>query len=125
MRIDHTMIRVKDLETSITFYREIMKMKLIKKKDYPAGEFTLAFLGYEDSGHLIELTYNWDHRSYDLGTGYGHIAIIVDDIYQFCSEISNKGGKITREPGPMKGSTSHIAFIEDPDGYKIELIQRG
>lgn len=125
MRIDHTMIRVKNLEKSIAFYQNMLGMQVFKQKDYPHGEFTLAFLGYNEKEHLIELTYNWDNREYDLGTGYGHIAIVVDDIYKICEAIREKQGKITREPGPMKGSTSHIAFVQDPDGYKIELIQKG
>lgn len=123
MRILHTMIRVKDLDISIAFYETCLGMQLLKRKDYPHGEFTLAFMGYSEEGPTLELTYNWDGRSYDLGTGYGHIAIAVDDIYAFCKAVEEKGGKVPRAPGPMKGSTSLIAFVEDPDGYKIELIQ--
>ena len=124
MRILHTMIRVGDLERSIKFYTEMPGMKLISKKDFPGGKFTLAFLGYEnaDKGSVLELTYNWGVESYDLGNAYGHIAIEVDDIYKACEEIKEKGGRIVREPGPMKAGTTVIAFVEDPDGYKIELL---
>ena len=129
MRILHTMLRVKSLEKSIEFYTKHLKMELLRKKDYPKGEFTLAFLGYapEDQSAVLELTYNWDERSYDLGSAYGHIAIAVDNIYEVCEQIKKSGGNVTREPGPMKfseGGGSHIAFVEDPDGYKIELIEK-
>ncbi len=126
MRLLHTMIRVGNLDRSIEFYTDILGMKLLRKKDYPNGRFTLAFVGYgeESDTAVIELTHNWDTDSYEMGTGYGHIALGVADIYATCDEIKVKGGKITREPGPMKGSTSVIAFVEDPDTYKIELIQR-
>ena len=127
MRILHTMIRVGDLQASISFYTLVLGMKLLRKKDYPSGKFTLAFVGYgsEESGAVLELTHNWNQKSYDIGTGYGHIAIGVKDIYQTCNAISNNGGNIIRDPGPMKHSDTLIAFIQDPDGYKIELIQKG
>ena len=125
MKILHTMLRVRDLDKSIVFYQDVMGMQILKKKEYPHGEFTLCFMGYQpiEQGPVIELTYNWDNRSYDVGTGYGHIAIGVKDIYSMCEEVKAKGGKVTREPGPMKNSTTVLAFVEDPDGYKIELIQ--
>ena len=126
MRMLHTMIRVGDLETSIQFYTEVLGMKLLRRQDYPEGEFTLAFVGYGDeaTNTVIELTHNWGTSSYDLGNGFGHIALGVDDIYKVCDEIRARGGKITREPGPMKHGATVIAFIEDPDSYKIELIER-
>jgi lactoylglutathione lyase len=119
------MLRVVDLERSIQFYREVLGMKEISRKDYPDGKFTLAFLGYgENPEHAeIELTCNWGVTSYELGTAYGHIAIGVDDIFKVCDRIRAAGGKITREPGPMKHGTTVIAFVQDPDGYKIELIE--
>lgn len=125
MRFLHTMLRVKDIDRSIAFYTDVLGMKLLRKKDYPQGEFTLAFLGYGDESqeHALELTYNWDGRSYDMGTAYGHIAIGVDDIYAMCDRVREKGGKVVREPGPMKAGTTELAFIEDPDGYKIELLK--
>ncbi|PSB01649.1 lactoylglutathione lyase [Merismopedia glauca] len=125
MRILHTMLRVGNLEESIDFYCNVLGMKLLRKKDYPDGEFTLAFLGYGDeSSHtVIELTHNWGVEQYDLGNAYGHIALGVDDIYATCAQIKELGGKITREPGPMKHGSTVIAFVEDPTGYKIELIQ--
>lgn len=124
MRIAHTMIRVKNLEASIEFYTQILGMHIVKKTDYPEGQFTLVFVGYGDreTTHTIELTYNWDGRNYEMGSAFGHLAIEVDDIYKTCEDIKAKGGKVVREPGPMKHGTSPIAFIEDPDGYKIELI---
>jgi lactoylglutathione lyase len=124
MRILHTMLRTGDLDRSIQFYTEILGMKLLRRKDYPGGEFTLAFLGYGDeSDHtVIELTYNWGVDRYEIGTGYGHIAIEVDDVYQAAAEVKTRGGKILREAGPMNAGTTIIAFIEDPDGYPIELI---
>jgi lactoylglutathione lyase len=119
------MIRVGDLERSIRFYTEALGMTLRRQKDYPGGRFTLAFLGFgKEGGHEIELTHNWDSKSYDLGRGYGHIAIATDDIYKMAEDIKKKGGKIKREPGPMKHGTTIIAFVEDPDGYAIELIQK-
>lgn len=125
MRILHTMLRVGDLDKSIQFYTEALQMKLLRRNDYPDGKFTLAFLGYgeEISSSVIELTYNWDTSNYDLGNGFGHIAIGADDIYAACDLIKQNGGKIVREAGPMKHGTTVIAFAEDPDGYKIELIQ--
>jgi len=125
MQLLHTMIRVGDLERSIKFYTGALGMKLRRQKEYPGGGFTLAFLGFGDEGgHEIELTHNWDTKSYDPGKGFGHIAIGVEGIYATAEEIRKRGGKITREPGPMKHGTTVIAFVEDPDGYKIELIQR-
>ena len=126
MRMLHTMIRVGDLEKSIAFYTEILGMKLLRRKDYPDGKFTLAFVGYGDeSDHtVIELTHNWDTKSYDIGNGFGHLAVSVGDAYAACEAVKAKGGKVTREAGPMKHGGSVIAFVEDPDGYKIEFIQR-
>ena len=125
MRVLHTMLRVGDLERSLDFYSNVLGMKIIRRKDYPDGRFTLAFVGYgdESSNALIELTHNWDTKAYDIGTGYGHIALGMENIYTACDAIREKGGKISREPGPMKHGTTEIAFVEDPDGYKIELIQ--
>lgn len=125
MRILHTMLRVGNLEKSLDFYCNVLGMKLLRQKDYPTGRFTLAFVGYGDEREnaVIELTHNWDIDSYDIGTGYGHIALGVDDIYNTCEQIKSLGGKVTREPGPMKHGSTVIAFVEDPDGYKIELIQ--
>jgi lactoylglutathione lyase len=127
MRVLHTMIRVGDLERSLKFYTEVLGMKLLRRKDYPDGKFTLAFVGYgpESEHAVIELTYNWGTSHYDLGNGFGHVAIEVDDVYKACEEIRQRGGKITREAGPMKHGSTVIAFVEDPDGYKIELIQKG
>ncbi len=126
MRILHIMLRVGDLEKSIDFYTTVLGMKLLRRKDYPDGKFTLAFVGYQDEaeGVVLELTYNWDTSRYDLGTGYGHIAIEVDNAYQACEEVKKRGGKVTREAGPMKHGATVIAFVEDPDGYKIEFIQK-
>lgn len=125
MRLLHTMLRVGNLEESLKFYCEVLGMKLLRQKDYPGGEFTLAFVGYGDESEeaVIELTYNWGVEKYELGNAYGHIALGVDDIYATCEEIRNQGGKVVREPGPMKHGSTVIAFVEDPDGYKIELIQ--
>jgi lactoylglutathione lyase len=125
MRILHTMLRVGNLEESIDFYTKVLGMKLLRRKDYPDGEFTLAFLGYgEESSHtVIELTHNWGTEKYDLGNAYGHIALGVEDIYATCTGIKELGGKVIREPGPMKHGSTVIAFVEDPTGYKIELIQ--
>ncbi|NTX92629.1 lactoylglutathione lyase [Pseudomonas citronellolis] len=124
MRLLHTMLRVGDMDKSIAFYTEVLGMTLLRRKDYPDGQFTLAFVGYgaEDENSVIELTYNWGVDKYELGTGYGHIALEVDDVYKACEDIRSRGGKITREPGPMKHGTSILAFVEDPDGYKIELL---
>lgn len=126
MRILHTMLRVGDLEKSLDFYTNVLGMRLLRRKDYPDGRFTLAFVGYQDEseGAVIELTHNWDTPSYDLGNGYGHIALEVEDAYKACEDIKARGGKVTREAGPMKHGTTVIAFVEDPDGYKIELIQQ-
>ncbi|MBF23999.1 MULTISPECIES: lactoylglutathione lyase [Alcaligenaceae] len=126
MRILHTMLRVGNLDRSLAFYTEVLGMRLLRKQDYPGGKFTLAFVGYQDEadGAVIELTYNWDTDQYDLGNGYGHIALEVEDAYAACETIRNKGGNVVRDAGPMKHSTTVIAFVEDPDGYKIELIQR-
>lgn len=127
MRMLHTMLRVGNLDESIAFYCDLLGMKLLRRKDYPGGEFTLAFVGYgeEKDNSVIELTYNWGVSEYDLGKGYGHIALGVDDIYVTCDRIKAQGGKISRDPGPMKHGSTVIAFVEDPDGYKIELIQLG
>ena len=127
MRVLHTMIRVGDLERSLKFYTDVLGMKLLRRKDYPDGKFTLAFVGYgpESEHAVIELTYNWGTSQYDLGTGFGHVALEVDDAYKACEEIKQRGGKVTRAAGPMKHGSTVIAFVEDPDGYKIELIQRG
>ena len=124
MRILHTMLRVGDLDRSIRFYTEVLGMKLLRQKDYPDGRFTLAFIGYGDESEhtVIELTYNWDTDSYELGTGYGHIALEVDDVYRATEEISKRGGKVLRDAGPMNAGTTIISFIEDPDGYPVELI---
>lgn len=124
MRILHTMLRVGDLDKSLAFYTEVLGMQLLRRKDYPEGKFTLAFVGYgsEDDNAVIELTHNWDTDSYELGTGYGHIALEVPDVYKACEDIRARGGKITREPGPMMHGNSILAFVEDPDGYKIELL---
>jgi len=127
MRVLHTMIRVGELERSIQFYTEVLGMKLLRRKDYPDGKFTLAFVGYgpESEHAVIELTHNWDTARYDLGDGFGHVALEVDDAYAACEEIKRRGGKVVREAGPMKHGTTVIAFVEDPDGYRIELIQAG
>lgn len=126
MRMLHTMLRVGNLERSLQFYTEVLGMTLLRKRDYEEGRFTLAFVGYGDEQHntVLELTHNWDTASYDLGNAYGHIAIAVDDAYKACAEMKVRGGKVVREAGPMKGGTTVIAFVEDPDGYKIELIQQ-
>ncbi|NMF85504.1 lactoylglutathione lyase [Nodosilinea sp. P-1105] len=127
MRLLHTMLRVGDLDRSLKFYCDLLGMRLLRKKDYPGGEFTLAFVGYGDeSDHtVLELTYNWGVEAYDLGNAYGHIALGVDDIYQTCDDIKAMGGQVVREPGPMKHGSTVIAFVQDPDGYKVELIQMG
>tara|TARA_Y100001936_G_scaffold253844_1_gene321552 strand:- start:6657 stop:7034 length:378 start_codon:yes stop_codon:yes gene_type:complete len=120
------MLRVGNLEKSIDFYSKILGMKVLRRKDYPEGRFTLAFVGYQDerSSTVLELTHNWDIERYDLGSGFGHIAIEVDDAYIACEMIRQRGGKVVREAGPMKHGVTVIAFVEDPDSYKIELIQR-
>ncbi|MDY6890216.1 MAG: lactoylglutathione lyase [Pseudomonadota bacterium] len=131
MRMLHTMYRVSDLEKSLAFYTEVLGMRLLRRRDYPEGRFTLAFVGYGDEAEntVLELTHNWDTDHYDLGTGYGHIAIEVDDVYTACDQIKAKGGEVVREAGPMKNSSSGtiLAFVRDPDGYMIELLspQRG
>ncbi|MDO4638132.1 MAG: lactoylglutathione lyase [Lautropia sp.] len=127
MRLLHTMLRVADLERSITFYREVMGMQLLRRSENPDYRYSLAFLGYEggNPGQAeLELTYNWDTSQYDLGTAYGHIAIGVPDAYAACEKIRAAGGQVSREPGPVKGGSTVIAFVTDPDGYKVELIQR-
>ena len=126
MRMLHTMLRVGDLERSVRFYTDVLGMKLLRTTDRPEQKYSLAFVGYdsEDRGAVLELTYNYGVGRYDLGTAYGHVAIEVDDIVKTCDAVRNKGGKVTREPGPVKGGTSVIAFVEDPDGYKIEFIER-
>jgi lactoylglutathione lyase len=127
MRLLHTMLRVGNLEESLKFYTEVLGMRLLRQKDYPEGKFTLAFVGYGDESDttVLELTYNWGVTEYNLGDAYGHIAIGVDDIYGTCEEIKARGGKVSREPGPMKHGSTVIAFVQDPDGYKVELIQLG
>lgn len=127
MRLLHTMLRVGNLEESLKFYCDVLGMKLLRQKDYPGGKFTLAFVGYGDeSDHsVLELTYNWGVDSYDIGDGYGHIALGVDDIYSACEQIKAQGGNVVREPGPMKHGSTVIAFVQDPTGYKVELIQLG
>jgi lactoylglutathione lyase len=126
MRILHTMIRVGDLDRSIAFYTEVLGMKLLRRNDYPDGRFTLAFVGYgeESETAVLELTHNWDTPAYDLGNGFGHVALAVSDAYAACAAIRQRGGKVVREAGPMKHGSTVIAFVEDPDGYKIELIER-
>ncbi|AYH45176.1 MULTISPECIES: lactoylglutathione lyase [Rhodocyclales] len=125
MKLLHTMLRVGDLERSLKFYTEVLGMRLLRRHDYPEGKFTLAFVGYQDEaeGAVIELTYNWGVDAYELGNAFGHIALAVPDAYRACDEIRARGGKVVREAGPMKHGTTVIAFVEDPDGYKIELIQ--
>ncbi|MGB3614867.1 MAG: lactoylglutathione lyase [Elainellaceae cyanobacterium] len=127
MRMLHTMLRVGNLDESIAFYCDVLGMTLLRKKDYPGGKFTLAFVGYGDeSDHtVIELTYNWGVEDYELGDAYGHIALGVEDIYGTCEAIKSQGGSVVREPGPMKHGSTVIAFVQDPTGYKIELIQLG
>ena len=127
MRMLHTMLRVKDLEESLKFYCDVLGMTLLRQKDYPGGKFTLAFVGYgEESDHtVLELTYNWGKDDYELGDAYGHIALEADDIYETCKIVEQKGGKVVRQPGPMKHGSTVIAFVQDPNGYKIELIQKG
>jgi lactoylglutathione lyase len=126
MRILHTMLRVGDLQRSLQFYTEVLGMRLLRQNEYPEGRFTLAFVGYaeESESAVIELTWNWDQHNYALGDGFGHIAIAVENAYAMCDEIKRRGGNVVREAGPMKHGTTVIAFVEDPDGYKIELIQK-
>jgi lactoylglutathione lyase len=126
VRVLHTMIRVGDLDRSIRFYTDVLGMKLLRRNDYPDGKFTLAFVGYgpESEHAVIELTYNWGTDRYDLGNAFGHIALEVEDAAAACDEIRRRGGKVVREAGPMKHGSTVIAFIEDPDGYRIELIQK-
>ncbi len=127
MRLLHTMIRVGNLDRSIAFYTEVLGMRLLRRKDYPEGRFTNVFVGYGDEREhaVLELTHNWDTERYDLGSGYGHVAVEVDNAAQACERVRARGGKVTREAGPMKHGTTVIAFVEDPDGYKIEFIERG
>jgi len=126
MRILHTMLRVGNLDKSIAFYTDVLGMKLLRRNDYPGGKFTLAFVGYQDEvdGSVLELTYNWGVDKYDIGNAYGHIAIEVEDAYKACEQVKHCGGKVISEAGPMQHGTTILAFIEDPDGYKIEFIQR-
>jgi lactoylglutathione lyase len=126
MRLLHTMLRVNNLDESLNFYCDKLGMKLLRKNDFPGGEFTLAFVGYGDEKEtaVIELTWNWGTSKYEIGTAYGHVALGVDDIYKTCADLKQKGVNVVREPGPMKHGTTAIAFIEDPNGYKIELIQQ-
>lgn len=125
LRMMHTMLRVRDLDASLKFYTELLGMQLIKKLDFPEGEFTLAFVGYgpEEENTMIELTYNYDGGPYEIGTAYGHIALETSDIYATAETLRAGGAEITREPGPMKHGKTHIAFLKDPDGYMIELVQ--
>lgn len=125
MRMMHTMLRVTNLDRALAFYCDVMDMKLIRRKDYPEGRFTLAFVGYGDErdATVLELTHNWDTKAYEMGGAYGHIAIGVDDVYATCERVRARGGKIVREAGPMKGGRTVLAFVEDPDGYKVELLQ--
>jgi lactoylglutathione lyase len=120
------MIRVGDLQRSIDFYTQVLGMRLLRKTDYPGGRFTNAFVGYDDESRaaVLELTHNWDTKSYDMGSGFGHVAVEVEDAYKACDEVRKRGGKVAREPGPMKHGTTVIAFVEDPDGYKIEFVQK-
>lgn len=122
MRMLHTMLRVGNLDKSIDFYTDVLGMRVLRRNDYPEGKFTLAFVGYQDEseGAVIELTHNWDTEQYDLGNGYGHIALEVDNAYEACDKVKERGGKVTREAGPMKHGKTVIAFVEDPDGYKID-----
>ena len=126
MRILHTMLRVGNLDRALAFYTEVLGMRQLRRADYPDGRFTLAFVGYgdESANAVLELTHNWDTTAYEIGTGYGHVAIEVDDAYKACEEIKRRGGIVVREAGPMKHGTTVIAFVQDPDGYKVELIQK-
>ena len=125
MRLLHTMLRVGDLERSLAFYTDVLGMRLLRRRDYPSGRFTLAFVGYGDEADhtVLELTHNWDTSRYEIGSGYGHIALGVEDIQGVCDQIRAKGGRVVREPGPMQHGSTVIAFVEDPDGYKVELIE--
>lgn len=127
MRMLHTMLRVGDLDRSLHFYTDVLGMRVLRRKDFPDGKFTLAFVGYQDEseGAVLELTHNWDTSAYELGNAYGHVALEVEDAYAACEQIKSRGGRVVREAGPMKHGTTVIAFVEDPDGYKVELIQRG
>lgn len=127
MRLLHTMLRVGDLEQSLAFYTDVLGMTLLRRKDYPEGQFTLAFVGYGNEAEqaVIELTHNWGVTEYELGSAFGHIALEVEDVYKACEDIRARGGKIVREPGPMKHGNSILAFVEDPDGYRIELLSAG
>ncbi|WP_461480913.1 lactoylglutathione lyase [Porticoccus sp.] len=127
MRLLHTMLRVGNLDNSIAFYTDVLGMQLLRRKDYPEGRFTLAFLGYgaESQNTVLELTHNWDTEHYDLGEGYGHIAIGVEDVYAACDRIRAAGGRVIREPGPMQHGATVLAFVADPDGYKVELLSEG
>ncbi len=126
MRILHTMLRVGNLDRALAFYTEVLGMRQLRRADYPDGRFTLAFVGYGDESEnaVLELTHNWDTTTYEIGSGYGHVAIEVDDAYKACEEIKRRGGVVVREAGPMKHGTTVIAFVQDPDGYKVELIQK-
>ncbi len=126
MRILHTMIRVGDLERSLEFYTRVLGMRELRRRDYPEGRFTNCFVGYDDESKsaVLELTHNWDTKQYEHGSGYGHVAIEVEDAYKACEEVQRRGGKVVRPAGPMKHGTTVIAFVEDPDGYKIEFVQR-
>ncbi len=126
MRMLHTMLRVGNLDKSLAFYTEVLGMSVLRQEDYPDGKFSLAFVGYGDEEHntVLELTYNWDTDSYDLGNAYGHVAIAVEDAAAACELIKSRGGNVIREAGPMMHGTTVIAFVEDPDGYKVELIER-
>ena len=124
MRMMHTMLRVTDLEKSLEFYCEVLGMRLLRRMDFEQGRFTLAFVGYADESEqaVLELTHNWDTSTYELGDAYGHIAIGIEDVYVTCDEVRKRGGNVVRDAGPMKGGTTVIAFVEDPDGYKVELL---
>lgn len=126
MRIAHTMLRVTNLERSLQFYEQALGMRLLRRKDYPDGRFTLAFVGYgpEPEQAVLELTHNWDVTSYERGTGFGHVAIEVEDAKAACATVAKSGGKVSRPPGPMKHGKTIIAFVEDPDGYQIEFVER-
>ena len=125
-RLNHAVLWVRDARASAEFYTSVLGMRLLRRKDYPDGRFTLAFVGYGDESEtaVLELTHNWDTKAYEIGTGYGHVAVEVEDAYKACDEVKKRGGRVTREAGPMKHGTTVIAFVEDPDGYKIEFIQK-